>query len=85
MTLPPLSKLRRSFSAAVVELDLPLPAHDAVLAGDTLSSVQINHRWRRYISLALEERFSRTIAGLNETDYDAFIQVWDALMIDIDD
>jgi hypothetical protein len=33
----------------------PLPAHDALLAGDTLTTIQLNMEWRAIINGALAQ------------------------------
>ena len=35
-----------------------LPAHDAILTGDTLTSLSINREWRKLISNAIEAYLS---------------------------
>lgn len=85
MTLFRSWRRKRNFFAGVAVADIPLPAHDASLPGDTLSTVQLNYRWRRYISLALEIAFSYTFRDLTGTDLDDFQNAFDALMVDIDD
>lgn len=76
---------KKNFSAVASVHDLPMPSHDAVIGSDTLSSVSLNYRWRRYISLALETAFNQSVLNMSDSDFDDFIQVFDALMVDIDD
>lgn len=61
---------RRNFFAKPNLLtEYPLPDHDTPLAGDTLSSVSINYRWRRMIVDALSNYLDSLNAENEDPEY----------------
>ena len=59
--------MRRNFFAKPNLLsEYPLPDHDTILGGDTLSTLSINYRWRRMIVDALTDYLD----GLNINNED---------------
>lgn len=49
-----------------------MPAHNAALAGDTLTTLALNYQWRRIIAIALQFWFTHGDEGLAATNEDYF-------------
>ncbi len=66
-----------NFASSTSLLDLTLPAHNAVLAGDSLTTLALNYKWRKIIAIALQFWFTHgdtTLAMTNEDYFEGLIQ-----------
>jgi len=57
--------------------------HDAVLSGDTLSSVSLNYEWRRVLVHAIYSYRERIAPEDYDAGYDEFIKLTDNLIVDL--
>jgi len=62
----------RFFASSASLLDLTLPDHNLVLAGDQLTTLSLNFEWRKLIASALEFYFSHGETGLALDNDDLF-------------
>lgn len=60
----------RIFASSNALLELTLPAHNAALAGDELTTIQLNHEWREIVASALQFywRYGKSSLALDNED-----------------
>jgi len=78
-----LSKRGKSFAAIAASLPAGLPDHDAILSPDTMTTLFINHSWRRLISDTLQTYADSIIAKLDDSLVDDYRNQFQALLDDL--
>lgn len=54
MTLPQFLAVPSDFSNEALLSELPLGSHDAIIAGDTITTLHLNSEWRKFIAHAID-------------------------------
>jgi len=81
MTSQPLSVARSDFSSASLLDELPLGSHDTPIAGDTITTLNLNSEWRKFLASAIGVYFSIATRSASQSQLDTF----DPLLADLFD
>jgi len=73
----------RSFAANADNLPAGLPPHNEVLSPDTMTTLFINHQWRRLISDSLQSYADSIILKLDDSLVDDYRNQFQALLDDL--
>lgn len=73
----------RCFGANNLSDFLPLPGHDDNLAGDIVTTLALNYKWRVFVTNALDNLLAQNKYILSESDYDDLETLYLLMLDDI--
>lgn len=73
---------RSDFSDEALLDELPLGSHDAVIVGDTITTLHLNSEWRKFVSSAIGSYFSSATRKASQAQLDDFDPLLSILLDD---